>query len=165
VLELGQVVRDLDFMQQRAAGCGEHNDDDPFYLKSSKELDRLAMVQAGLIPDHVLPVGNLQNALDRDHPRLPGVARTTAVRSSKSGHWLSRLALALAGGLSLIVPVILMVKFPGPITSLVTTCSSLLLFAFAVTFGTDIRAYQILAKTAAYAAVLVVFVGTSQDSY
>jgi hypothetical protein len=154
-------VRDLEFMQQHAADCGENDEDDPFYLKSSKELDRLAMERAELIPYHVLPAGDLPISRDFDHPTLPGVARTAAIKADKSRHLLLRFGMASAGELFLIVPVIVMANVPGKTSSLVTTCIAMLLFALGITFGTDIKSDQVLAATAAYAAVLVVFVGTS----
>jgi hypothetical protein len=161
LLRTGNAVRDFDFMQQRAVDCGENDEDDPFYLKSSKELDRLAMEWACLIPDHVLPAGDLPIARDRDHPVLPGVPRTVAIKAVKSKHLLLRFSMASAGGLSLIVPVLVMANVPGIISSLITTCIAMLIFAIGITFGTDLKADQVLGATAAYAAVLVVFVGTS----
>jgi hypothetical protein len=58
--------------------------------------------------------------------------------------------MASAGGLFLIVPVLVMTDLPGRTPSLVTTCIAMLIFAIGITFGTDLKA-----------AVLVVFVGTS----
>jgi hypothetical protein len=57
--------------------------------------------------------------------------------------------------------VIVMASIPGKTSSLVTTCIAMLIFAIGITFGTDLKADQVLGATAAYAAVLVVFVGTS----
>jgi hypothetical protein len=161
LLHAGDAVRDLDYMQQRAVDCGENDDDDLFYLKSSRELDRLAMEWACLIPDQVRPPGTLPVARDRYFPTLPGVARTVAIKANKSKHLLLRFSMASAGGLFLIVPVLVMANIPGRTSSLVTTCISMLIFAIGVTFGTDLKADQVLGATAAYAAVLVVFVGTS----
>jgi hypothetical protein len=150
-------------MQQRAAESGDNDDNDPFYLKSSKQTDRLAMEQAGLIPEHVIPAGELPIARDYDHPMLPGVARTVAIKANESRYLLLRFSMASAGGLFLIIPMLVMANIPGKTSSLVTTCVAMLLFAFAITFGTDLKADQVLAATAAYAAVLVVFVGTSLE--
>jgi hypothetical protein len=148
-------------MQQRAADCGENDDDDPFYLKSSKEFDRLAMELVGLIPNHVLPAGDLPIALDQGDPVLPGVPRTVAIKANKSKNLALRFSMASAGGLSLIVPVLVMANVPGIVSSLVTTCIAMLIFAIGITLGTDLKPDQVLGATAAYAAVLVVFVGTS----
>ena len=157
----GDAVRDLEYMQQRAAECGEDDENDPFYLKSSKELDRLAMKEAGLIPDHVLPTGDLPIARDYDSPVLPGSPRSVAIKANRSRDLALRFGMASAGGLSLIVPVLIMANVPGIVSSLVTTCVAMLLFAIGITLGTDLKPDQVLGATAAYAAVLVVFVGTS----
>ncbi|KAE9580856.1 hypothetical protein CGCF415_v008189 [Colletotrichum fructicola] len=66
---------------------------------------------------------------------------------------------AFVGNLSLIGPMILMVLKPGLITSLVTTSVRVTIFAAVATSFQDKIGDAILA-TAAYAAVLVVFVGT-----
>ena len=139
-------MRDLDYMQQRAVDCGENDDDDLFYLKSSRELDRLAMEWACLIPDQVRPPGTLPVARDRYFPTLPGVARTVAIKANKSKHLLLRFSMASAGGLFLIVPVLVMANIPGRTSSLVTTCISMLIFAIGVTFGTDLKADQVLGR-------------------
>jgi hypothetical protein len=161
IVHSGDAVRDLEFMQQHAADCGDNDGDDPFYLKSSKELDRLAMEQAGFIPNHVLPAGHLPVSRDRRHPMLPGVARTAAVKANKAKHLLLRFSMASTGGLFLIVPVLVMANVPGRTSSLITTCIAMLLFAIGITLGTELKPDQVLGATAAYAAVLVVFVGTS----
>lgn len=154
-------MRDLEYMQQRAAECGKNDENDPFYLKSSKQVDRLAMQEAGLIPDHVLPSGNLPIARDRDHPVLPGIPRSVANKANRLRNLALRFGMASAGGLSLIIPVLVMANVPGIVSSLVTTCVAMLLFAIGITLGTDLKPDQVLGATAAYAAVLVVFVGTS----
>jgi hypothetical protein len=143
-------------MQQRAAEYGENDENDPFYLKSSKQIDRLAMQEAGLIPDHLLPAGNLPIAPGRDHPMLPGIPRSVAVNELAL-----RFGMASAGGLSLIIPVLIMANVPGIVSSLVTTCVAMLFFAIWITLRTDLKPDQVLGATATYAAVLVVFVGTS----
>jgi hypothetical protein len=104
LFHVGDVVRDLEYMQQRAADCGEHDEDDPFYLKSSKRIDRLAMDLAGLIPNHVLPAGDLPIARDHYLPKLPGVARTAAIKADKSRHLLSRFVMASSGVFPLSFP-------------------------------------------------------------
>lgn len=119
------------------------------------------MEWACLIPEHVHPVGELPIARDYYLPKLPGIPRTIAIKANKSKHLLLRFSMASAGGLFLIVPVLVMANIPGRTSSLVTTCVAMLIFAIGVTFGTDLKADQVLGATAAYAAVLVVFVGTS----
>jgi len=70
--------------------------------------------------------------------------------------------MALFGGIALIIPTVIMAKHQGINYSLVTTAISTVLFAFILAFGaTDSTGKDVLGATAAYAAVLVVFIGTS----
>ncbi|KAJ6013493.1 hypothetical protein N7540_008084 [Penicillium herquei] len=76
--------------------------------------------------------------------------------------FLSRLVMALFGGAALIVPMLIMTLHPSKLNSLLTT--SLFVVGIAVIlawFMKDAGPKDILGATAAYAAVLVVFVGTS----
>jgi hypothetical protein len=72
-----------------------------------------------------------------------------------------RLTGGLLGGLALIVPMLIMDLHPTQLTSLLTT--SVFVLALAILFAalTDWEPKDIIGATAAYAAVLVVFVGTS----
>ncbi|KAJ5717292.1 hypothetical protein N7488_002938 [Penicillium malachiteum] len=75
--------------------------------------------------------------------------------------FLSRLVMALFGGAALIVPMLIMTLSPSKLNSLLTT--SLFVVGIAVIlawFMKDAGPKDILGATAAYAAVLVVFVGT-----
>ncbi|PMD20462.1 hypothetical protein NA56DRAFT_689902 [Hyaloscypha hepaticicola] len=74
----------------------------------------------------------------------------------------SRLFMALFGGIALIVPTVIMSKHQGLNYSLITTAIATVLFALMLALGaTDSTGKDVLAATAAYAAVLVVFIGTS----
>ncbi|KAF4449364.1 lysyl oxidase-like protein 2 3 4 [Fusarium austroafricanum] len=73
----------------------------------------------------------------------------------------SRLIMALVGGFALIGPMLIMVLHPTKLTSLLTT--SIFTFAAAVclaVFMKDSEPKDVIGFTAAYAAVLVVFIGT-----
>jgi hypothetical protein len=73
-----------------------------------------------------------------------------------------RVAMALFGGVSLIAPMLVMTLHPSRNTSLITTSAATFVFAIALAIGAiDTAGKDVLAATAAYAAVLVVFVGTS----
>lgn len=119
------------------------------------------MEAAGLIPHHVLPVGPLPIARDHDNPQLPGAPRSAANKAHGREELLLRFSMALTGGLFLIIPMITMTCVPGKVASLVATCVAMLSFAIGITLKTQLKADQVLAATAAYAAVLVVFVGSS----
>lgn len=70
--------------------------------------------------------------------------------------------MAIFGGLALLVPVIIMTLVHGVTESLVTTSVAIVLFALALAvYATNTSGKDILAATAAYAAVLVVFIGAS----
>ncbi|OIW26313.1 hypothetical protein CONLIGDRAFT_646490 [Coniochaeta ligniaria NRRL 30616] len=74
---------------------------------------------------------------------------------------LVRLITALVGGLFLIVPVHIMSFSPSLIKSLVTVSVAVVVFAFVVSFLVRVTNIETLVSTATYAAVLVVFVGST----
>ena len=101
-------------------------------------------------------------------------------------HAFIQLSFAVFGGLFLIVPLIIMVYVPGRTAKVVTTCVAVFSFAAQLAFLSSLSRFveltgsplfrklgitglnfgsfepkDIIAATAAYAAVLVVFVGTS----
>lgn len=76
-----------------------------------------------------------------------------------------RSFMALFGGLALMGPVLIMTLHPGRNTSLITTSIAIVLFALILAFwARRASGKDIWAATAAYAAVLVVFIGTSSPS-
>ena len=86
--------------------------------------------------------------------------REAAQRSAAD--FFSRLRMALFGGISLIAPMLIMRLHPTLLTELVTT--SVFILAVGVVLAWYMRDAQkrdILAATASYGAVLVVFVGTT----
>jgi hypothetical protein len=73
-----------------------------------------------------------------------------------------RLIMALFGGIAIIVPMLIMALHSSRTTNLVTTSVATFLFAIIIAFGAKgSSGKDVLVGTAAYAAVLVVFVGTS----
>jgi len=77
----------------------------------------------------------------------------------------SRLAMAFFGGIALIGPMLIMVLQPSRNTCLITTSVATFLFATLLALGArDSTGKDVLAATAAYAAVLVVFVGTAMTT-
>ena len=75
---------------------------------------------------------------------------------------LTRFAIAFAGGAALVVPMLIM-KLPhtNQIKSLITVSVAVTLFASLMSVGIRATNSETLVATATYAAVLVVFVGTS----
>lgn len=74
---------------------------------------------------------------------------------------LARFIVALTGGLALVVPMLIMRIHQNPNKSLITTSIAVVLFSGVVSVGFKASNAETLGITAAYAAVLVVFVGTS----
>lgn len=89
-------------------------------------------------------------------------------RSTSSGQLLAFqacLVVGVFGGLVLLVPMMIMVLHPTKLTALVTTIVCVLFVTVALSVAVDdAQPKDIFAATAAYAAVLVVFVGTSTTS-
>ncbi|KAI0490405.1 hypothetical protein F4859DRAFT_520217 [Xylaria cf. heliscus] len=76
-----------------------------------------------------------------------------------------RFHMALVGGTTLLVPVVLMALYRNLHTQLIITSVATVIFSLLVVLlGTDSNGKDILASTAAYTAVLVVFVGASNQS-
>jgi hypothetical protein len=83
---------------------------------------------------------------------------------AKKHAFASRFIMALFGGFALIVPTIVMAKVGGLNASLITTAVAVFLFGLTLAFGaSDSTGKDVLTATAAYTAVLVVFVGTSVE--
>ena len=149
-------------MQEWAARYLENDERDPFYMQSSKILQRQAMEDAGLIPNHMQLKGRLPGTVDRaSSAELPWMARSVANEEAERNRLMVRFLMAMTGGLALIAPMLVMTYFPGKNVSVVNTIVAMLIFAAVITQGTQLAPDQVLGATAAYAAVLVVFVGTS----
>jgi len=74
-----------------------------------------------------------------------------------------RFGMALFGGVALIVPMVIMALYQGVVLHLVTASVATVIFAVIVAVSAqDAAGKDVVAATAAYAAVLVVFVGASQ---
>ena len=119
------------------------------------------MEAVGLVPDHVLPAGDLPVPLDSNDPQLHRTARATANENAAARKRLHRLGMAITGDLLIIVPMLIMANVPGRTASLISTSVAMLIFATLVTWFTELQPNEVPTSTAAYAAVLVVFVGTS----
>lgn len=136
-------------------------EEDPFLMKSSRALERSILETTKLIPNHVLPAGPLPLPNDHANPQLRDTGRNEANRAAYQKNRLLRFTMGGVGALLLVVPMLIMANIPGRTASLVTTCIALLIFSALIPLLTELGPNEILATTAAYAAVLVVFVGTS----
>lgn len=81
---------------------------------------------------------------------------------------LSRALAALVGGLAVVVPMLIMVLHPTKATAIWTSSCFVVVVALCLAFlMTDSQPKDVVACTAAYAAVLIVFVGAAMgpDTY
>lgn len=78
--------------------------------------------------------------------------------------FFDRLAVGIFGGMALIAPMLFMIPHRDLNTSTTTATVATMLFALLLAIGgQELAGKDVLAATAAYAAVLVVFVGTSMS--
>ena len=83
-------------------------------------------------------------------------------KRSKRTALTERIFMAIFGGVALIAPMLIMTLHPSRNVSLITTSLATFIFALILALGaTNSAGKDVLAATAAYAAVLVVFVGTN----
>ena len=154
---IGIAIRDREFMRELALRDWDKN---PFYLKSQREMERdlLEDLKAkGIHPNQMVSVEEA-----RVLPHLPGGPwdSPSALRTRRE-----RYALAILGGLILTVPMILMVLTRKTPVSLITVSVCTMLFAVATAyFSPTMLPLELLSATAAYTAVLVVFVGGTTGS-
>ena len=136
--------------------------DDPFILRGSRALNVRLMNEAGLTRENH---ARLELCKDYANPQLPFDSRGNIKSRSKLKAFWARFYMAMFGGIALIGPMILMVLKTSLVTALVTVSLSVFLFGLALAiFFTDVGPETVLASVAGYAAVLVVFVGTSTQS-
>jgi hypothetical protein len=163
-------------------GCalrGKMND--PFILTTERARDLTSLMEVG--KDWLRKAqysdgdGYLISKLEEDINRLEilpppkdegqpeelfGGSRNVMNREAENNRRLKRLSMATIGGGFLITPMLIMVLHKNLLATLLTT--SLFVVAFGlvmVRFGD--APFDVLSGTAAYAAVLVVFVGTSSS--
>lgn len=97
---------------------------------------------------------------DRQKPVLMGGTRSMRIKDEELVAYMERLGMALIGGVFLIAPMLIMVLHPGLVTSLVTTSVFVFAFSMVMSLPFFLKApFDVLSATAAYAAVLVVFIG------
>ena len=74
-----------------------------------------------------------------------------------------RLIMAVLGGASLLVPMLIMTFLKSRTARLVTVSVAVFVFGFILSIGTRASNQELLGATAAYTAVMVVYVGSADD--
>ena len=156
----GHALSDIDYMRAKAAEGFDH---DPFLMQSSWQMENEVMRDAGLVPEHQSIPGDLPPSIDRGEPTFSRLRRGKIYGIQRKNK-KTNFVFALGGGLAVVVPMIIMTLFPGKTSSLVTSSAFVFVFSTIVAGRVDLKPQEILGVTAAYAAVLVVFVGTKQSS-
>ncbi|KAI7083190.1 hypothetical protein KC356_g7788 [Hortaea werneckii] len=150
--EYCEAVRDMEYMETCALR-GMKND--PFLLTTANPLDCKLLEDAGLA------FGDPRKAAAETPPaRLIYTKRESFIQRG-----LRRLLMALVGGLAIIAPFLIMSLVSGQAVRLIVTCIFMAAFAICATVGSELGPDRIALATAAYAAALVIFVGTNPPSY
>ncbi|KAG8166577.1 hypothetical protein KVR01_002266 [Diaporthe batatas] len=160
-----QAMKDYDYMVE----CSRR-ERDPCLVTGERKIDHYVtqkVVKAVLDkvgrdqlekPDEVHPLGPWE------HDSEPiGGTRTSTLKALSFKDFRDRLFLATLGAALLLGPMWLMVLHNTLYTCLVTTTVCVAAFGLVVVFWLDKR-MDVVSATAAYAAVLVVFVGLTTDS-
>lgn len=109
-------------------------------------------------------VEEIKNNLESAYAMMLNVATSAGILAEKGKigkkSLYARLAFALSGGFALVVPMLIMVLHPTMLTRLLVTSCSVLAVAVSLAIAmSTAEPKDIIACTAAYSAVLVVFVG------
>ncbi len=146
-------MRDWDLMVDHAFKAGNNLSKDPFLLSSERKISYDMMRNAGLTGS---PFED-----DYEHEkegRLPlGQRRSVTLKAL-----VGRFIVALLGGVALIGPMLIMVLHNDQTTKLATTSVAVFLFAALMAIYSTAPPEILVSVVAAYAAVLVVFVGANQ---
>ena len=151
--------------------CAER-EDDPFTVKTSRILDaaivreQLSAIRSTLTCEDSELLERYENdssflePKDSDKPEILGGFRSNMNEKSKLKAFTERLIMAAVAWAFIIGPMLLMVLSNTKVTALSTT--SVCVFAFGVLMARTLeKPFDVASATAAYAAVLMVFVGTN----
>jgi len=151
------------------ASAEKKMEEDPFRLLSTNLLYRKLMEDFDILPGEPFKPDDFKpNWTVKDKSFLPAYPRHAAGRTEKINKTTKLFAWAAGGGLSLIGPMLLMRLHRTLLTQLLTTCLAVMAFGAIVALlagglvpyvdKVDLGPQDVLTATAAYAAVLVVFV-------
>lgn len=103
-----------------------------------------------------------QGVRDVNNPVRMGESRSLRIKDDRFQAYMEKLGTALFVGAFLVVPMLIMVLRPGLVTSLVTTSVGVFVFSVVMSWSVFLTTpFDMLSATAVYAAILVVFIGTT----
>jgi VIT1/CCC1 family predicted Fe2+/Mn2+ transporter len=144
-------------MKDALAAAKDLNQDDPFLITTRTSLGRRL-----IIDEMRVSASFPRMAKDYERPMLPGRLRNRDIANQKRHALILRFGSASIGGIALIGPMLLMLLHKSLATSLITVSVFVFIFGFGLAaFSLDSMPRDIMVAVAAYAAVLVVFVGSS----
>ncbi|KAI1642104.1 uncharacterized protein F4817DRAFT_18283 [Daldinia loculata] len=150
------ATRDNDYIRT----CVDRGLHDPFLIKSERKVDA-AILQAALVEIGKQEL-NFAPPLEKES-RAIGGTRTEMTQKQRTEAFLKRVVVSIIGGAFLVGPMWLMILVKTPYSSLIITTVFVFVagLAAARVLNGDIH---VVSVTAAYAAVLVVFVGANGSS-
>lgn len=155
-----QSVRDWESMAEHQMRAAKESRQDPYLINSKYDIVKQVMDRHGLTSASTpgYDFGNLDEMIGIFNQR------TRVNKSQRVKGAMNRLILGMFGGVSLVGPMFLMVFHRDIVTATATTSSAVFVFAAIMAFRTEASPEMVVSTVAAYAAVLVVFVGAIQQS-
>ncbi|KAF5526010.1 hypothetical protein CGCA056_v002480 [Colletotrichum aenigma] len=155
-----KAVHDHDYMEHRSKSIR-----DPFLATGEYNVDNYVLncnINSSLaneITSHAQSIKTWDTGLDGPSELITGTRGNNVAKTWYRG-FKERIMIAATGGAFLVGPMWIMVLKKGLYTSLITTTAFVTAFGILMAYFLN-EAKDVLASTAAYAAVLVVFVGTN----
>ncbi|KAM0457260.1 hypothetical protein ACHAO4_003057 [Trichoderma viride] len=163
-----KATRDNDYIRT----CVDRGLHDPFLIRSERQVDA-AILDAELlrIPPEMLEKELLLQSVNgterfnlvpplEQEPTAIGGTRNETTRKQWTEDFLKRIVVSVIGGAFLVVPMWLMISLNSQRASLITTTVFVFVSGIVASYSLE-NPLAVVSTTAAYAAVLVVFVGTS----
>ncbi|KAH9223720.1 hypothetical protein DL95DRAFT_379735 [Leptodontidium sp. 2 PMI_412] len=157
-------IRDWELMVKYSSKGKSDPSLDPFVFTSANLLEKRLMSDAGLVKLRSREIKHVDTAIKEGNAFLPPITAGTRLAYNQdmrnSERW-DRLYMALFGGIAVVGPMLIMVLYKHQLSSILTVSVCVFLFGLWMAFFSTGNPETVLAAVAAYAAVLVVFIGTS----
>ena len=156
------ALRDLKYMFEAPSQKGQVADflNRLLYINASNASDLAIMMDANLIKEY--PSQPKPRLFVSNYIGEGGCMDRQFTKQSKFEALVNRIKMALFGGVVVVVPMLIMALHRTLLTTLLTTSLFVLAVGLVLAWSMDsAEPKDILTATAAYAAILVVFVGTT----